>query len=103
MQLPTEDELRAVLRTVEDPELGMNIVDLGLIYRVEIAAQLVRIEMTMTSAACPMGSMIADNVRKAASLRVPAGTSIEVVLVWDPPWTPDRMSQGARQILGWPG
>jgi metal-sulfur cluster biosynthetic enzyme len=101
--LPTEERVREALRSVDDPEVGMNIVDLGLVYRIDIAAQLVRVEMTMTSAACPMGDMITDNARRAVSAALPEDLAVDVVLVWDPPWTPDLMSESARQTFGWPG
>ena len=101
--LPTEERVREALRTVDDPEVGMNVVDLGLVYRIDIAPDLVRVEMTMTSAACPMGDMITGNARRAVSAALPEGVAVDVVLVWEPPWTPDRMSESARQTFGWPG
>ena len=101
--IPTEESVREALRSVNDPEVGMNIVDLGLVYRIDIASRLVRVEMTMTSAACPMGDMISDNARRAVSAALPEEIVVDVVLVWEPPWTPDMMSETARQTFGWPG
>jgi metal-sulfur cluster biosynthetic enzyme len=101
--LPTQAQVRAALRQVDDPEVGMNIVDLGLVYRVDIAPDRVRVELTMTTPACPMGELITDNARRALSAALPPGMSAEVALVRDPPWTPDRMSESARQAFGWPG
>ena len=102
-ELPTEERVRQALRSVDDPEVGMNIVDLGLVYRIDIAAESVRVEMTMTSAACPMGDMITDHARRAVGAALPETVAVDVVLVWEPPWTPDMMSETARQTFGWPG
>jgi metal-sulfur cluster biosynthetic enzyme len=96
-----ESVLRDALRQVIDPEAGMNIVDLGLIYGIEIGAGAVRIDMTMTTAACPMADLIVDEVYDAIESAVPRGTAIDVQLVWDPPWTPERMSDLARERFGW--
>jgi metal-sulfur cluster biosynthetic enzyme len=101
MSAPDEDTVRDALRNVIDPEAGMNIVDLGLVYGVETTEQGVRIEMTMTSAACPMADMIVDDVYAAVEAAVPRGTPVDVEMVWDPPWTPDRMSDFAREHFGW--
>ena len=96
-----EDAVREALRQVDDPEAGMNIVDLGLVYAVEIAPEAVRIDVTMTTAACPLADTIIDEARKAVAEVVPAGTSVKVRLVWDPPWTPERMSGLAKERFGW--
>ena len=100
--LPTEEMVHAALSTVDDPEIGMNIVDLGLVYRIDIAPELVRVELTMTTPACPMGEIIIDNARRAVGAALPQNVAVDVVLVWEPPWTPDRMSESARQTFGWP-
>lgn len=99
--VPDEATLRDCLRQVIDPEVGANIVDLGLIYRVERAAQRVVIEMTMTSPACPMGEMMRDEVRAVLRECLPAACVLDVNLVWEPPWRPDMMSERTRQNLGW--
>jgi metal-sulfur cluster biosynthetic enzyme len=101
--LPTEERVREALCTVDDPEVGMNIVDLGLVYRIDIAPDRVRVELTMTTPACPMGELITDNARRAVCAVSPQDLAVEVVLAWDPPWTPDMMSESARQTFGWPG
>jgi metal-sulfur cluster biosynthetic enzyme len=101
--LPDDDAVREALRQVEDPEAGMNIVDLGLVYAVEAGAGAVRVDLTMTTAACPMADMIIDQARDVINAMVPAGTIVEVQLVWDPPWTPDKMTGIAREHFGWPG
>lgn len=100
--LPTEERVRQALCSVDDPEVGMNIVDLGLVYRVEIWPERVRVELTMTTPACPMGELITDNARRAVGAALAQNMAVEVVLVWEPPWTPDRMSESARQTFGWP-
>jgi metal-sulfur cluster biosynthetic enzyme len=99
--VPDDDAVREALRQVEDPEAGMNIVDLGLVYAVDVGAGAVKVDLTMTTAACPMAGMIVDGARDAISAVVPAGTTVDVRLVWDPPWTPDRMTGVARDHFGW--
>ena len=101
-ELPTEDKIREALCSVDDPEVGMNIVDLGLVYGIDIAPGLVHIELTMTTPACPMGDLITDNAQRAVSAVLPQGVPLEIALVWDPPWTPEMMSESARQTFGWP-
>jgi len=93
--------VRDALRSVVDPEAGMNIVDLGLIYGVEVQADAVRVDMTMTTAACPMADMLVEQARAAVAAILPPATQVEVKLVWDPPWTPDKMSGVAREFFGW--
>src|ERR1019366_96772 len=100
--LATEERVREALCTVDDPEVGMNIVDLGLVYRIDIALELVRVELTMTTPACPMGDLITENAHRAVRAALPEGVAVEVALVWEPPWTPDMMSESARQTFGWP-
>ncbi len=100
--LATEERVREALCTVDDPEVGMNIVDLGLVYRIDIASERVRVELTMTTPACPMGELINENARRAVTAALAQNVAVEVVLVWEPPWTPDRMSESARQTFGWP-
>ena len=96
-----DDAIREALRQVDDPEAGMNIVDLGLVYGIEAGEGAVRVEMTMTTAACPMTEMIVDQVRNVVTAAVPPGTAVDVELVWDPPWTPERMTGIAREHFGW--
>lgn len=96
-----EDLVRDALRGVMDPEAGMNIVDLGLVYDIQAGPGGVQVQITMTSAACPMADMILDEVHAAISGVVPASTPVDLELVWDPPWTPDRMSGFAREHFGW--
>ena len=100
--MPSEDQVREALRAVEDPEVGINIVDLGLVYRIDVTTECVRVEMTMTTQACPMGDLITDNARRAVVALLPDGVGVDIELVWDPFWTPDRMSEAAKQTFGWP-
>jgi metal-sulfur cluster biosynthetic enzyme len=100
-RMPDDDAVREALRQVEDPEAGMNIVDLGLVYLIEVAPSAVRVEMTMTTAACPMTGMIVEQAHNAVAALVPDGTAVDVRLVWEPPWTPDKMTGVARQHFGW--
>jgi len=104
-QTLSESLIREMLKEVKDPELFVNIVDLGLIYNVSLAAaaegdgQQVSIDMTMTSPACPAGpQLIADTKRVVSSHNDVSG--VEVRIVMDPPWTPDRMTDDARDQLG---
>jgi len=96
------EEIMEALRTVEDPEAGMSIVDLGLVYRVENAPQGVRVDMTLTSPSCPLGPYLVDEVVAAVRGVMPDTPDVHVELVWEPPWTPDRMSEQARGRFGWP-
>ena len=99
--LPDDEAVREALRGVDDPEAGMNIVELGLIYGITLTPGTVSVEMTMTTAACPMSDMIVDQAREAVQAIMPAGTHVDIQLVWDPPWTPDKMSGVAREFFGW--
>jgi metal-sulfur cluster biosynthetic enzyme len=96
----TDTDVRDALREVIDPELGINIVDLGLVYRIEIENARVRVVMTMTSRACPLGEYLRDLVDSTIRWRVRDAQDVEVVLVWNPPWNADMMSDEARQQLG---
>ena len=88
-----------VLRTVEDPELGMDIVDLGLLYDVEVEGPRVKVTHSLTSMGCPVGPLIQEDINRVAR-EVPGVEDVDVELTWDPPWTPDRMSDDAKFILG---
>jgi metal-sulfur cluster biosynthetic enzyme len=97
--VPTKDEVIEALRAVEDPELGMDIVDLGLLYDVEVEGSKVKVIHSLTSIGCPAGPMIQEDIHRVAS-EVPGVEDVEVELTWDPPWTPERMSDDAKFILG---
>jgi len=98
-----EAEVLQALRGVDDPEAGMNIVDLGLVYGVRAAPGSVRVQMTMTSPACPAAPYLVDEATAAIRAQVPADTDVHVELVWEPPWTPERMSAEALRRFGWTG
>jgi metal-sulfur cluster biosynthetic enzyme len=101
-----EDRVREMLKEVKDPELFVNIVDLGLIYGVTLSPatdvpgkQHVSIDMTMTSPACPAGPQLIADTKRAVGAS-PEVSAVEVRIVMDPPWTPDRMTEAARDQLG---
>ena len=98
----TEAEVLRALHGVVDPEVGVNIVDLGLVYSTDIANLRVRIVMTMTTPACPMQSYLAEQVREAILMQMEDAEEVEVALVWDPPWSPQMISESGRRQLGWP-
>ncbi|MCL4545877.1 MAG: metal-sulfur cluster assembly factor [Chloroflexi bacterium] len=89
------------LREVIDPELGVNIVDLGLIYDIAIEEADVVITMTLTTPGCPLHDSITDAARAALTLMAPGVRAVDIELVWDPPWTPDRISEAGLEALGW--
>lgn len=87
-----------VLRCIVDPEVGVNIVDLGLVYRAERTIDAIDVAITMTTRACPLGEMVLEEARAALSQCFP-GLLIAVSLVWDPPWTPAMMTAQGRESL----
>lgn len=96
---PDREALVEALRTVHDPEIPVNIYDLGLIYDLDIGAEgAVKVEMTLTTPACPVAGMMPQQVADAVAL-VPGAGEIDVKLVWDPPWTTERMTEDARLAL----
>src|ERR671916_2768691 len=97
--MPTKDEIVEALHTVEDPELGMDIVELGLFYDAEIDGPKVKIIHSLTSMGCPAGPMIQEGIHDAVA-SLPGVENVEVELTWDPPWTPEKMSDDAKFILG---
>lgn len=99
--IPDESAIWDALRGVVDPEVGENLADLGLVYRVACLPGRAEIDLTMTSAACPMAGMIAEEAEQAVRDVCPQGTLVRVELVYEPPWTPDRMSEAARRRFGW--
>lgn len=99
-----EDKVREALKQVIDPELFVNVVDLGLIYDVKITdaeegKSNVDVEMTMTSPACPAGPQLLGQSKQVVS-NLEGVAAVDVRLVMDPPWTPDRMTEDARDQLG---
>lgn len=99
----TEEREKAItenLKKIYDPEIPMNIVDLGLIYGFDWKGDDVTIHMTLTAPGCPVAGILAEEV-KAAIEKVPQVHSATVDLVWEPPWTPDRMSEFAKRQFGY--
>jgi metal-sulfur cluster biosynthetic enzyme len=97
--MPTKEQVVDALRAVEDPELGMDIVELGLLYDVEVEGPKVKVIHTLTSMGCPVGPMIQENIDQIAR-SMPEIEDVEVELTWDPPWSPEKMSDDAKFILG---
>jgi len=97
--MATREEVLEVLRQVEDPELGMDVVDLGLVYDVEVEGPKVKVTYSLTSMGCPAGPLIAGDIDRAAR-EVVGVEDVELELTFDPPWTPDKMSDDAKFILG---
>ena len=95
----TEKEIMGALSEVMDPELGISLVDLGLIYGVDIAGERVGVKMTFTTPACPMVHFLVSSVEDAVK-KVKGVGEVDVQLVWDPPWTPDKMSDAGKEKLG---
>lgn len=90
-----------VLRTIKDPELGLDLVTLGLIYEANIKNGSAYVRLTLTTPGCPLIATIIEDVR-AAVRSLPDIREVKVDLTFDPPWTPDRMSDEAREALGFP-
>ena len=97
--MPDQEAILSALRTVKDPELNVNIVDLGLVYTVQQREEEIDVEMTLTSPACPAGPEILRNAVGAIE-KLEGVTKANVKLVMSPPWSPDRMSDEARDELG---
>jgi len=97
--MPTRDEVYEALRQVEDPELGMDIVELGLLYDVEVEGPKVKVTHSLTSMGCPVGPLIQEDIDRVTR-ELPGVEDVDVELTWDPPWTPEKMSDDAKFILG---
>lgn len=95
----TEEQVYEALKQCFDPEIPVNVVDLGLIYDVKIIDDWVGVKMTLTTPGCGMSGMIAQDVRNRV-LRLPGVKEADVRIVWEPAWTPERMSADARKRLG---
>lgn len=97
----SQEQVLELLSTVMDPEVGINIVDLGLVTWVGVDKSAVEVDFTLTYPGCPLGPVIEENIVQA----VRGGTGIEEVrarIVWEPPWSEERMSEAARLELGYP-
>ena len=95
------EPIARALRSVVDPEVALNIVDVGLVYGVTVADGKVHVVVTMTSAACPVTDLILEEIEQALDRVVPAGMLIQVQLVWEPPWSTERLSERARRFMDW--
>jgi metal-sulfur cluster biosynthetic enzyme len=94
------ETVRKALRAVKDPELNLNIIDLGLVYDIEVAEEGdVQVKMTLTSPGCPAGAEILQSVREVTA-DLEGARSVDVELVWEPYWTPERMDPRVRAFLG---
>lgn len=95
----TEQGIRDALRQVKDPELNLNIIDLGLVYDVDPADGDVQIKMTLTSPGCPAGPEIVHDVHRAVK-ELPGVKDVDVEIVWEPYWTPEKIDPKVRALLG---
>jgi len=96
-----EQSIQDILQQVIDPEVGENIVDLGLVYDIKVEENMAKINLTLTSQACPMGEMLLDDIDATLTRKLPDGIDYDIQLVWEPPWNPDMMSAEAKERLGW--
>ena len=92
--------MREALRRVKDPELGLNIVDLGLVYEIDVDEDDVRVQMTLTSPGCPVGGKLVSDAQ-AAVRTVEGVKNVDVSLVWEPFWTPERIDPRVRALMGY--
>ena len=99
--MATRGEVLEALDRVIDPEIGLGIVDVGLVYRVEVAEDHIEVDFTLTSPGCPLAGTIMDDIRTQVAEATGVG-DVRANLVWDPPWSPDFMSEEARVQLGFP-
>lgn len=96
-----KDLVTRALKKVVDPEVAMDIVDVGLVYGVRVTDGVASVRMTMTSAACPVADMLVEDVQAELQDALPDRPRVDVELVWEPPWTPERLSASARRFMGW--
>ena len=96
---PTPDQVKLALRKVKDPELTLNIVDLGLVYDIAVENHDVKIDMTLTSPGCPAGPQIMGDIERAVKA-LPGVNAVNLNLVWDPFWTPDKIEPRVRAYMG---
>ena len=95
---PRAETIWAALKDVHDPELPISIVDMGLIYDVRVAGGVVELDVTFTAAGCPCMDFILMDIKENV-LRIPTIDDVEINIVWDPPWTKDRLSADGRELL----
>lgn len=98
--MPTEEEIREALKTVEDPEIGLSIVDLGLVYDTEVTDHKIKVTMTLTTPFCPVGPLIMSQVESVLS-SLPEVENVDVDVTFSPPWDPRTMaSDEVKAMLG---
>jgi FeS assembly SUF system protein len=97
----TEEEVLEVLKDCYDPEIPVNVVDLGLVYKVDVSPEnRVYVEMTMTAPGCPFHETLTEDAQDRL-MSIPGVSEAEVQIVWDPPWTPELISEDGKAQLGW--
>ena len=96
---PTSDQVKLALRKVKDPELNLNIIDLGLVYEITVDGSDVQVDMTLTSPGCPAGPQITGDVERAVKA-MPGVSSVNITIVWEPFWTPDKIEPRVRAYMG---
>jgi len=96
---PSRDDVIAVLKKCYDPEIPINIYDLGLVYNIDVAEETVGIRMTLTAPGCPASAYIQMDVKRKLEA-LPGVKEANVQIVWDPPWTPEAMSETAKKMFG---
>jgi metal-sulfur cluster biosynthetic enzyme len=99
----TEDDIREALRQVIDPDVGVNIVDLGLLENVRIAPEGIYVDLIMTTPACPQSAYLADESERVVRAAAKDAVGVSVAVLDSPFWEPSRMSASAKAIMGWPG
>lgn len=92
------EDVREALKTVNDPEVGVNVVDLGLVYDIEVNGERVNVKMTLTTPGCPLSDYIGEEAQKAV-LSAPGVEHADIDMVWDPPWTPELITDEGRRAL----
>ena len=98
--MATEEEVLDILKEIVDPEIGVNVVDLGLVYGVDFPEpDKVTVRMTLTAPGCPLHDMISRSAQMAIET-LPGVKEAQVEIVWDPPWTPDKLTDEGRRLLG---
>ncbi|MFN2614696.1 MAG: metal-sulfur cluster assembly factor [Actinomycetota bacterium] len=95
----TRDDILEALKVVVDPELGINVVDLGLIYDVEVDDEVIKVTYTLTTMGCPVGPLIEQQMQQILT-QIPGVTSVDSRMTFEPPWTPEKMSEEAKLAMG---
>ncbi len=96
----TKEDVIATLKKCYDPEIPINIIDLGLVYDVNIEGDLIGVKMTLTAPGCPASTYISQDVKRKLEA-MPGVKKANVVIVWEPPWSPEMMSETAKKQFGW--